>query len=56
MAQWLKFQLGTIRLWVRSLAFLSGFQHCAELWFGSKRWLKSNIPVAVAYAGGYSSD
>ena len=34
MAQWKQIPLGTMRLWVRSLASLSGLRiwHCRELW------------------------
>ena len=34
MAQWKQIQLGTLRLWVRSMALLSGLriQRCCELW------------------------
>ena len=34
MAQWKQIQLGTMRLWVQSLAFLSGLRIlcCHELW------------------------
>ena len=50
--------LGTMRLWVRSLALLSGLwtQHCHELWYRLYIWLGSLVAVAVAQAGSYSSD
>ena len=37
-AQQKRIQLGTMRLWVRSLALLSGLriQHCCELWCRSQ--------------------
>ena len=40
-AQGKQSQLGTMRLWVRSLASLSGLriQHCHELWYKSQMWL-----------------
>ena len=50
MAQWKQIQLGTIRLWVRSLALLSGLrvQHCHELWCRLQMQLGSCVAVAVA--------
>ena len=49
---------GTMRLRVRTLALLSGLRiwHRRELWCGSQRQLGSHIAVALAWAGGYSSD
>ena len=46
-----------MRMWVRSLASLSGWriQHCQELWCRSQTWLRSHIAVAVASAGSCSS-
>ena len=43
-------QLGTTRLWLRSLASLHGLRiwHCRELWCRSQRKLGSGIAVAVA--------
>ena len=37
-AQWKRIQLGTMRLWIQSLASLSGLRigHCHELWCKSK--------------------
>ena len=59
MAQQKPMQLGTMRLQVRSLAFLGGLRiwHCLELWCRSKMWLRSGIavvwrrPAAVALVG-----
>ena len=47
-----------MRLWVLSLALLSGLRiwHCRELWCRLQTRLGSCIAVAVAVAGGYSSD
>ena len=47
-----------MRLWVWFLAFLSGLRIrcCHELWCRLQTWLGSGIAVAVAVAGGYSSD
>ena len=49
---------GTMRLWVRSLAWLSGlrFWCCHELWCRSQTWLRSGVAAAVAQAGSDSSD
>ena len=47
-----------MRTWVRSQASLSGlriWRYC-ELWCKSQMWLGSCTAVAVAWAGGYSSD
>ena len=43
-------RLGTMRLWVSSLASLSGLriQHCCELWCRSQMWLGSDVAVVVA--------
>ena len=43
-------QLGTMRLWVRSLALLSGLRIwcCHELWCRSQMRCRSCIAVAVA--------
>ena len=56
--QWKQIQLGTLRLWVRSLASLSGLKiwHCHKLWCRSQMRLGSGIAVAVAQAGSYSTD
>ena len=50
MAQQTRIRLGTMRLWVRSLALFSGLriQRCHELWCGSQTWLGSCVAVAVA--------
>ena len=47
-----------MRLWVQSLALLSGLrvQHCCVLWCGLQMWLGSDVAVALAQAGSYSSD
>ena len=52
MAQWKLIQLGTMRLWVQSLASLSGLriQSCGELWYRSQTRLGSQVAVAVARA------
>ena len=46
----LRTQLESMRLWVRSLALLTGLRirHCRELWFRSQMGLGSGIAVAVA--------
>ena len=42
-------QLGTMKLWVQSLALLSGLkiQHFPELWRRSQTQLRSDISVAL---------
>ena len=57
-ALWLTIQLGTMRLRVQSLALLSGLRIwcCCELWCRSQARFGSGVAVAVAQAGGYSSD
>ena len=54
--KWIR--LGTMRLWVQSLASLSvlRIQHCCELWCRLHTWLGSCIAVAVVEAGSYSSN
>ena len=49
MAQELGTKLGSMRMWVRSLASLSGLriQHCHELWCRFQTRLRSSIAVAV---------
>ena len=49
MAQWKWIQLGTMRLWVWSLASLSGLRiwHCCELWCRSQMWLRSGFAVVL---------
>ena len=51
-------QLGTMRLWVRSLAWLSGsrIQRCRKLWCRLQMRLGSGIAVAVAQSSSCSSD
>ena len=48
-AQQKRIQLGTMRLWVRSLALPSGLRiwHCHELWCRSQTQLRSGVAVAV---------
>ena len=43
--QWKWIRLGTMRLWVPSLALLSGLRiwHCCELWFRSQTLLGSSV-------------
>ena len=52
MAQRKQIQLVSMRMWVRSLASLSGsgIRLCCELWCKSHTWLGSFIAVAVAVA------
>ena len=51
MAQRKQIRLGTMRLWVRSLAPLIGLRirirYCRELWGRSQMWLGSGVAVAV---------
>ena len=49
MAQWKRIQLGTTRLWVQSLASLSGLRiwHCCELQCGLQTWPGSGVAAAV---------
>ena len=46
---WLRTQLVSMRMWVRSLASLSGLriQLRHKLWGRSKTWLGSDVAVAV---------
>jgi len=48
-AQQKRIRLGTMRLWVRSLALLRGLriQCCHELWYRSQMWLRSCVAMAV---------
>ena len=57
MAQRKGIQLGTMRLWVRSLVSLSGLKirRCRGLWCRSQTWLGSGVAVAVMQAGSCSS-
>ena len=50
MVQWKRIRLGTMRVWVWSLASLSGLRiwHCHELWCRSQMWQGSGIAMAVA--------
>ena len=58
MAQRKRIRLGSMRLWVQSLASLSGLRiwRCHELWCRLQTRLGSGIAVAVVQAHGYSSD
>ena len=58
MAQWKQILLASMRTQVQPLTSLSGLRirRCSELWCRSQMRLKSGIAVAVALAGGYSSD
>ena len=49
LAQWKQIQLGTMSLWVWSLASLSRLRiwHCRELWCRSQMWLRSGIAVTL---------
>ena len=51
-AQRKQIQLGAMRWWVQSLAWLSGSRiwHCRELWHMSQTRLGSGVAVAVAVA------
>jgi len=48
-AQWKRIRLGTMRLWVPSLASISGLRirRCHELWRRLQMWLRSHVVVAV---------
>ena len=48
MVQWKQIQIRTIRLWVQSLALLSGLRiwHCRELWCRLQTRLGSCVAVA----------
>ena len=58
MAQQKQIQLGTMRLQVQTLALLSGLKIwcCHELLGSSQIQLSSDVAVAVAVAGSYSSN
>ena len=49
-------QLVSMRMWIQSLASLSGsgIQRCSELWCRSQRWLGSR--AAVVWASSFSSN
>ena len=49
MVQQKPIQLGTMRLWVGSLALLSGLRSL-------QAWLGSHVAVTLVYTGSYSSD
>ena len=57
MAQRKRIGLGTMRLWVQSLALLSGLRirRCHELWCRLQTLLGSCVAVALAQACGNSS-
>ena len=48
-AQWKRIRLVFMKMRVQSLPSLSGLeiQHCCELWYRSKMWLRSRVAVAV---------
>ena len=50
MVQQKRIQQGTMRLWVQSLALLSGLGvwHCHELWYRLQTQFGSGVAVAVA--------
>ena len=58
MAQWLTNPTTSMRTWVPSPALLSRLriQHCCEVWHRSQTHLRFQVAVAVASAGGYSSN
>ena len=58
MEQWKHIQLVSMRMWVQSLALLSGLRiwGCCELWCRLQMRLGSHVAVAVAVASSYSSD
>ena len=58
MAQWKRIRQGTMKLWVWSLASLSGLRtpKCCELWCRSQMRLGSSVAVTVAVASSYGSD
>ena len=49
MAQQKQIRLGTMKLWVLSLALLRELKtwHCHELWCRSQTWLGSAVAVAL---------
>ena len=53
----LRTRLGSMRMWVRSPASLSGLRirRCCELWRSLQMWLGSCTAVPVAQASSYSS-
>ena len=58
MAQRKQILLGTMRLWVRSVALLNGLRiwRCYKLWCRLQIWLRSHVAVAVTQASSCSSD
>ena len=57
-AQWKRIRLGTMRLWVQSLALLSWLRIrcCCELWCRSQTRLRSGVAMVLVKASGNSSD
>ena len=58
MVQQKQIQLISTRMWVQSLALLSGsgIWHCHELWCRLQTQLRTHIAVAMVWAGSCSSD
>ena len=56
--QWKQIRPVSMRMWVRTLALLSGLRiwHCHELWCRSQTWLGSHVAVVVALACSYRSN
>ena len=54
--QWKRIRLGTMRLWVQSLALLNGLRiwHCCELWYKLQEQLGPGVAVTLAQAGNSS--
>ena len=57
-AQWKPIQLVSMRMWVQSLALLSGLRTwcCCKLWHRSWIWLRSHAAMAVALAKAHGSN
>ena len=51
-------RLASMRIWVRSLASLSGLRilQCCKLWCSSQMWLRPGVAVAVVWDGSYGSN
>ena len=58
MVQQKQIRLGTMRLWIQSLALLGGLRiwRCHELWYRTQMQLGSGIAVSLAQAGSNCSD
>ena len=58
MAQQTRIQLVSMRMWVRSLASLTGLgiYHCSDLWCRLQMRLRSGVAVTVVKASSCSSD